>query len=187
MKLQLPTRLLAPAFFLFGSAACVKMTAGSERATPTNRAATVARPAPNRTEFTPPTGRGERVSKTALLHAVEATHTFSNPTAPDRFVLELRGARVLSGRLRLLVLSAGGDTLRQQALPLRALLDEAAPTATAREQEIAVLRGMSGFFGPEHFTTDRTGAITFRYPDGAGAMSRLRAAPASGQLTLLSE
>jgi len=108
-----------------------------------------------RTEFTPPKGRGERVGGATVLNTVRATHIFSDPKNPDTFVLQLRGPRVLSGRLHLIVLSSQGDTLRHEVLPVSVLLTD--PTlrdnqsASVREREINVLRGMSTFFGDRHF------------------------------------
>lgn len=108
-----------------------------------------------RTEYTPPKGRGERVGGTTVLNTVRATHIFSDPKTPDIFVLQLRGPRVLSSRLHLFVLSSKGDTLHHEVLPASVLLTD--PTlkdnqsASVRDRELNVLRGMNTFFGDSHF------------------------------------
>jgi hypothetical protein len=108
-----------------------------------------------RTEFTPPRGRGERVGAATVLNTVRATHPFSDPKTPDTFVLELRGPRIVTGRAHLFVLSSQGDTLRHEVLPATALIDD--PTlrnnqsASVRDKEISILRGMNAFFSPSHF------------------------------------
>ncbi len=108
-----------------------------------------------RTEFTPPKGQGERVGGATVLNTVRATHLFSDPKTPDTFVLQLRGPRVLTGRLHLLVLSSQGDTLRHEVLPVSVLLTD--PTlkdnqsASVRAREINVLRNMNTFFSDSHF------------------------------------
>ena len=117
--------------------------------------ATSAAPRSSRTEFTPPRGRGERVGGTTVLNTVRTTHPFSDPKAPDTFILQMRGPRVLSSHLYLLVLSSKGDTLSRAVLPAAALIDD--PTlrdnqsASVRDREISILRGMNNFFGPSHF------------------------------------
>lgn len=108
-----------------------------------------------RAEFQPPSGRGERVGAATVLNTVRASHTFSNPQAPDQFVLQMRGPRILSSRLHLFVVSSAGDTLRHEVLPATALLDD--PTlrnnqsASVRDKEISILRGMNAFFSPSQF------------------------------------
>ena len=140
ISLRLPVAVL----LLATTAACVN----TERDIATSR--------DPRAEFTPPRGRGERVSGATVLNTVRATHAFSDPKAPDTFVLQLRGARVLSSQAHLLVLSSRGDTLRQEVLPATALLDD--PTlrenqsASVRDKEISILRGMNNFFSDKHFT-----------------------------------
>ena len=110
-----------------------------------------------RATYTPPTAaqRTRSGSKT-VLNTVRAYHEFSSATAEDNFVLELRGPRVLTGQAHLIVTSASGDTLRHEVLPARALLSaEAAndPQASSvRDQEIAILQAMNGFFAAGRFT-----------------------------------
>lgn len=99
--------------------------------------------------YTPPKGKGQRVSGATVLNTVQAEHTFSSAAAADKFRLQLRGPRVLTGRLYFTVLSARGDTLHREVLPARVLQDPAA--LTVRDQEISVLRGMNNFFGAAHF------------------------------------
>ncbi|WP_460585324.1 hypothetical protein [Hymenobacter arcticus] len=109
----------------------------------------------SRTEFTPPRGRGERVGGTTVLNTVQATHPFSDPKSADTFILQLRGPRILSGRLHLVVLSSQGDTLRYEVMPATALIDD--PTlrdnqsASVRDKEVSILRGMNNFFSDKHF------------------------------------
>jgi len=109
----------------------------------------------SRTEFTPPRGRGERVGSTTVLNTVRATHPFSDPNSSDTFILQLRGPRILRGRLHLEVLTSQGDTLRHEVLPPTALIDD--PTlrdnqsASVRDKEVSILRSMNGFFAPSHF------------------------------------
>ena len=108
-----------------------------------------------RTEFQPPRGRGERIGGATVLNTVRTTHTFSNPKAPDNFILQMRGPRVLSSRVHLFVVSSTGDTLRHEVLPATALLDDRTlrnnQSATVREKEISILRGMNNFFSASHF------------------------------------
>lgn len=108
-----------------------------------------------RREFTPPTGRGQRVSGATVLNTVRTTHTFSDPKNPDTFVLQMRGPRILTSQLHLFVVSSQGDTLRHEVLPARLLLAD--PTlrdnqsASTRDKEISILRGMNAFFKSDHF------------------------------------
>jgi hypothetical protein len=117
-----------------------------------------------RTEFTPPRPRGERVGAATVLNTVRATHPFSDPKNPDKFVLELRGPRILTGRVHLFVLSSQGDTLRHEVLPATSLIDD--PTlrnnqsASVRDKEISILRGMNAFFSPSHFVQPAVPATT---------------------------
>jgi hypothetical protein len=95
------------------------------------------------------------VGGTTVLNTVRATHPFSDPNSSDTFILQLRGPRILSGRLHLIVLSSQGDTLRHEVLPPTVLIDD--PTlrdnqsASVRDKEISILRGMNNFFGPTHY------------------------------------
>ncbi|TDN39520.1 hypothetical protein A8B98_20040 [Hymenobacter sp. UV11] len=137
-----------------------------------------------RTEYSPPKGRGERVGGATVLNTVRTTHIFSDPKNPDTFVLELRGPRVLSSRLHLSVLSSKGDTLHREVLPTSVLLTD--PTlkdnlsASVREREISVLRGMNTFFGDSHFVQPAVPAVATP-PAGldAQAWASLRRDPAA--------
>jgi len=137
-------KLSTVAVLLFAASSCVS----TERETATSTK-------DPRAEFTPPNGRGERVGGATVLNTVRATHPFSDPQRPDNFILQMRGPRVLSSRVHLFVVSSKGDTLRHDVLPATALLDD--PTlrrnqsATVRDKEISILRGMNNFFSPSHF------------------------------------
>ena len=150
--------------------------------------------------YMPPNPK-ERSSLTSqtVLNTVTATHAFSDPKQADRFVLQLRGPRVLTGRAHLIVLNSAGDTLRHEVMPARALLDEQAladpQAATVRDKEVAILRGMNHFFDASHFTSPAVGkaaplpaevdqatwqalqaepkAVGFDFPGSGGAMKRL--------------
>ena len=151
----------------------------------------------SRTEFTPPRGRGERVSGATVLHTVRAAHVFSSPSAPDTFVLQLRGPRILSSRAYFSVLNGRGDTLHREVLPVRVLLTD--PTlrdnesASVRDREINILRGMNTFFSDTHFeqlATPPAGseapAVGFRYP-GPTASQRLEYARQTGRAVVVGD
>ncbi len=108
-----------------------------------------------RTTYVPPApGARNHLNSQTVLNTVRATHAFSNPKTRDNFTLQLRGSRILTGQAHLIVTSPTGDTLRHEVLPARALLadqTDAHPT-TARDQEIAILRGMNTFFATSHFS-----------------------------------
>jgi hypothetical protein len=109
-----------------------------------------------RTTYTPPpAGSRARVSNKTVLNSVSTNHTFSNPDTQDRFVLELRGPRVLTAQAHLIVLGSTGDTLRHEVMPAMALLSETAlndpQSASVRDKEIAILQGMNNFFADSHF------------------------------------
>ena len=111
---------------------------------------------PRSTYVPPANGDRTRVSTKTVLNTVSTTHTFSNPKTEDRFVLQLRGPRVLTAQAHLIVTSSTGDTLRHEVLPARALLRENAladpQSASVRDKEIAILQGMNTFFAAGHFT-----------------------------------
>jgi hypothetical protein len=165
-----------------------------------------------RREYTPPTGRGQRVSSATILNTVRATHPFSNAQTPDVFLLQMRGPRILSSQLHFIILTNQGDTLRHEVLPARVLLDD--PTlrdnvsASVRDKEINVLRGMNNFFSASHFiqpaTTGTTppaaldaqawkslrndpSAVGFEYPSASGAPTRLAYSRQLSRVVILSE
>lgn len=110
-----------------------------------------------RATYTPPaTGDRTRVGTKTVLNTVSTTHTFSNPKTEDRFVLQLRGPRVLTAQAHLIVTSSTGDTLRHEILPARALLNDRdlsdPQSASVRDKEIAILQGMNTFFAASRFT-----------------------------------
>jgi len=169
--------------------------------------------ADQRGQFRPPTGRGQRVGGATVLNTVRATHVFSNPQQPDVFTLQLRGPRVLTSQLHLIITTSQGDTLRHEVLPTRVLLDD--PTlrdnasASVRDQEISVLRGMNAFFSASHFVQPAVAAATpapaavdaqtwaslrrdpttvgFEFPGASGAPQRLVYSPQLQRTLLLSE
>lgn len=110
-----------------------------------------------RASYTPPTASSRaRINGHTILNTVRATHVFSDPATKDNFTLQLRGERVLTGQVHLIVTNALGDTLRHEVLPARTLLAHAAlgdpQAASIRDQEIAILQGMNAFFAPGHFS-----------------------------------
>ena len=110
---------------------------------------------PRSTYTPPPAGSGARVGSQTVLNTVTARHAFSDAKVPDKFMLQLRGPRVLTAQAHLIVLNSKGDTLRHEVLPARALLTQkglADPRAsTVRDQEIAILQSMNNFFTDGHF------------------------------------
>lgn len=111
---------------------------------------------PRATYTPPPTGSRTRVSGKTVLNTVRATHAFSDASTDDNFILQLRGERVLTGQAHFIVTNSKGDTIRHEVMPARALLANAdaglASSASARDQEIAILQSMNAFFAPSHFT-----------------------------------
>lgn len=200
--MRMPVRPLFPvaAGLLLLLGACVSTERETSRPNPT---ATT----DPRATFTPPSGRGQRVTGATVLNTVQATHVFSNPASPDRFVLQLRGPRVLSAQLHLAVLTSGGDTLRQEVIPARVLADPQA--LTTRDQEISVLKAMNNFFNANRFVTPAVAAaahqpagisaadwaavradaraVGFDYPAADGTLHRLAYAPKLGRVVLLTE
>lgn len=122
----------------------------------TDREASISTKDPRATYTPTPSGSRARVNGKTVLNTVRASHSFSNPNSNDNFVLQLRGERVLSGQVHLIVLNTTGDTIRHEVLPARALLAHAdaglARSASVRDQEIAILQGMNTFFAPAHFS-----------------------------------
>ena len=110
-----------------------------------------------RATYTPtPSGSRARVNGKTVLNTVRAAHPFSNSSSSDNFVLQLRGERVLTGQVHLIVVDNTGDTSRHEVMPARALLAHAdvemASSASVRDKEIAILQSMNSFFAPAHFT-----------------------------------
>ena len=138
----------------------------------------------NRTQFSPPPRHGQRIGSATVLNTVSARHVFSNPAAPDQFVLQMRGPQVVSSRLLFCVISSKGDTLRQEVLPARLLLDD--PTlqdnvsASVRDQEVSILRGMNRFFSADRFVQPAVPATTAQPAElDAQAWNSLRNDPAA--------
>lgn len=166
-----------------------------------------------RSQYIPPTGTGRRIGTTTVLNTVRASHSFSDPKTKDNFLLQLRGPRILSSRLHLIVTNAKGDTLRHEVLPARALLQSAGAQesrlTTVRDQEIFVLSRMNTFFSEDHFTHPAVAAgaaqpaeldaqawaslradpaaVGFAYPSAAGDEQRLAYSRQLGRAVVLHE
>jgi hypothetical protein len=166
-----------------------------------------------RSLYVPPTGAGRRVNGATVLNTVRASHSFSDPKTKDNFLLQLRGPRILTSRLHLIVLTTKGDTLRHEVLPARALLQgsetQVSKLTTVRDQEITILRRMNSFFSEDHFTTLSVlsstrkpagldakawatlladpAAMSFEYPSAAGSDHRLAYSRQLGRAVVLSE
>jgi len=166
-----------------------------------------------RSLYIPPSGAGRRVSGTTVLNTVRASHSFSDPKTKDNFLLQLRGPRILTSRLHLIVLTAKGDTLRHEVMPARALLQgteaQGSKLTTVRDQEITILRRMNGFFSEDHFAALAVpssarrpagldakawatlladpNAISFEYPTTGGSEHRLAYSRQLGRAVVLNE
>jgi hypothetical protein len=166
-----------------------------------------------RSQYVPPTGAGRRVSGATVLNTVRTSHSFSDPQAKDNFLLQLRGPRILTSRVHLIVTTPKGDTLRHDVLPARALLQgsdaQDSKLATVRDQEIVVLRRMNNFFTEDHFSQPAVSPATaqpadldaqawaslrtdpatvgFNYPSAAGSEQRLAYSRQLGRAVVLSE
>ncbi len=110
-----------------------------------------------RASYVPPTASSRaRINGHTVLNTVRAAHAFSTPDSKDNFTLQLRGERVLTGQVHLIVTNSMGDTLSHEVLPARTLLQHSGITdsqgASVRDQEIAILQGMNSFFTPGHFS-----------------------------------
>ena len=167
---------------------------------------------PRATYRPPAVGDRSRLNNKSVLNTVSATHVFSDPKAPDNFILQLRGPRVLTGQVHLIVTSSTGDTLTHQVLPARALLAPQAQTDTqglsVRDQEIAVLQRMNSFFSEAHFSQpavppgteapaevdtkawnalrEDPSTVAFDYPGMGGAEHRLAFARKLGKAVVIS-
>jgi len=114
--------------------------------------------------------------------------------------------------MHLFVVSSKGDTLRHEVLPATALLDD--PTlrnnqsASVRDKEISILRGMNAFFSDSHFVQPAVPAtatqpaevdvqawtslrndpraVGFDYPSGTGE-TRLAYSRQLGRVLLLNQ
>jgi hypothetical protein len=201
MKTPLSTFLLA-AGLLQLNASCVRTEQEKESTTKDPRSI-----------YVPPTGAGHRISSSTVLNTVRTTHSFSDPKTKDNFQLQMRGPRILSSRLHLIVTTAKGDTLRHEVLPAKALLassdERDSKLTTVRGQEIAVLHNMNTFFTEDHFSrpavpstatqpaelteqdwaslrTDPSG-VGFEYPSASGMEKRLAYSRKLGRAIVLGE
>jgi hypothetical protein len=137
-----------------------------------------------RSQYMPPTGTGRRINGATVLNTVRASHSFSDPKTKDNFLLQLRGPRILSSRLHLIVTTAKGDTLRHEVMPARALLQSTdaqdSKLTTVRDQEVFVLSRMNTFFREDHLTHPAVAAGTTQPADvDAQTWASLRADPAT--------
>ena len=158
-----------------------------------------------RTTYTPPpAGSRSRVNGKTVLNTVSTTHTFSDPVNKDNFILQLRGGRVLTAQLHLIVTSSKGDTLRHEVLPARVLLSQSdisdSQSASVREQEIAILQRMNNFFDDAHFTQpaevdaktwtalrEDPATVGFDYTSTGGAERRLAYVRKLGKAIIISQ
>ena len=99
---------------------------------------------------------GNRITSRSILNKVNAQHYFTNTKAKDQFVLLLQGSKIVNAQARFIILTSAGDTIRKETIPATALfkasdLDDP-QAATIRDKEIAILKGMNGFFREDRFT-----------------------------------
>ncbi|GAA4387061.1 hypothetical protein [Hymenobacter koreensis] len=123
--------------------------------------------------YTPkPEASRARMNSNTVLRTVKAQHAFSDPRAKDNFVLLLQGTRVTDANARFLIISAKGDTLRNEVMPASVLIDERAmqddPQAgSVRAREIAILQGMNKFFAEDKFDSPAIPKNVTSAPEGA--------------------
>ena len=99
---------------------------------------------------------GSRITERSVLNKVNAQHYFTSTKSKDQFVLVLQGSRIVNSRARFIILSSTGDTIRKEIIPAAALLKASdlddPQSATIRDKEIAILKGMNSFFREDRFT-----------------------------------
>ncbi|KAA9339726.1 hypothetical protein F0P96_03675 [Hymenobacter busanensis] len=123
--------------------------------------------------FTPkPEASRSRMTSNTVLRTVQAQHAFSDTRSKDNFVLLLQGTKVSEANARFLIISAKGDTLRNEVMPASALIDERdlqndPQASSVRAREIAILQGMNKFFAPDKFTSPAIEKKATNAPEGS--------------------
>jgi hypothetical protein len=123
--------------------------------------------------FTPrPEAQRSRLNSRSVLRTVQTQHTFSDTRNKDNFVLLLQGPKILDANARFLIISAKGDTLRNEVMPAKSLIDERAlqtdpQAASVRARELAILQGMNRFFAPDKFTSPAVPRSITAAPEGS--------------------
>ncbi|KUG07674.1 hypothetical protein [Solirubrum puertoriconensis] len=109
--------------------------------------------------FTPkPEANRSRLTSRSVLRTVAVQRNFSDGKSKDNFVLLLQGPKIIDANARFLIISAKGDTLRNEVMPAKTLIDERTlqndPQAgSVRARELAILQGMNRFFAEDKFTS----------------------------------
>ncbi|TLM96568.1 hypothetical protein [Hymenobacter jeollabukensis] len=123
--------------------------------------------------YTPkPEAERSRLTSRTVLRTVQTQHAFSDRGSKDKFVLLLQGPKIIDANARFLIISAKGDTLRNEVIPAKALIDERAmqddPQASSvRSRELAILQGMNSFFADDKFTSPAIPRTATTAPEGA--------------------
>lgn len=123
--------------------------------------------------FTPkPEADRARLNSRTVLRTVQAQHAFSDRGSKDRFVLLLQGPKIIDANARFLIISAKGDTLRNEVFPAKALIDERTlqddpQAASIRGRELAILQGMNSFFADDKFTSPAIPRTVTTAPEGS--------------------
>lgn len=123
--------------------------------------------------FTPkPEAQRSRLTSSTVLRTVQAQHAFSERGSKDRFVLLLQGPKIIDANARFLIITAKGDTLRNEVIPAKALIDERAlqddpQAASVRTRELAILQGMNAFFAEERFSSPAIPRAITAAPEGS--------------------
>lgn len=123
--------------------------------------------------FTPkPEANRARLTSRTVLRTVQAQHAFSDRGSKDKFVLLLQGPKIIDANARFLIISAKGDTLRNEVFPAKALIDERAlqddpQAASVRGRELAILQGMNSFFADDKFTSPAIPRTVTSAPEGS--------------------
>ncbi|GAA3954439.1 hypothetical protein [Hymenobacter algoricola] len=108
------------------------------------------------------------------LKTVRRRHLFSSPTAPDLFMLVLRGPAVTGGEVTLTITDAGGQVIFRELLTAADLeasmvYEMKTTTATPAEREAFIRKRMDEFFADKNF---RTPALSAREAYQPGTLDR---------------
>ncbi|RTQ52566.1 hypothetical protein EJV47_06020 [Hymenobacter gummosus] len=123
--------------------------------------------------YTPkPEAERSRLTSRTVLRTVQAQHAFSDRGSKDRFVLLLQGPKIIDANARFLIISAKGDTLRNEVIPAKALINERTlqedpQAASVRSREMAILQGMNSFFAEDKFTSPAIPRTVTAAPEGS--------------------